>query len=87
MAAKGSEQKLVDQIVNAIHDDRFNPHLFGRLAQEQTVDTLLLEATCFLAFFEMLHIRWTAGDVTEENHNLLRIAAKVTEAWREETLT
>ena len=78
------EQKLVAQIVDAVSDRRFNPHKFGRLAQAQPLSVLCLEADAYLAFFEMLAIRWDAGDFDGSDHDLFRIAKRIAVVWQEE---
>ena len=82
--AVSKEQKLVAQIVDAVSDRRFNPHKFGRLAQSQPLSILCLQADAYLAFFEMLSIRWDAGDFEGQDHDLLRISKRIATVWAEE---
>lgn len=83
--AMGREQRLANQIVDAVCDERFSNAKFGHIAQNQPISILCLEASAFLSFFEMLSIRWDHGDMNSEDHDLLRLSKRITQAWHEET--
>ncbi len=79
------EQREVTRLVDATSDMRWNAHKFGRLLAEQPDFILLNTASSFLAFFEMLAIRYEVGDFDNaEMAKLLRISKSVRDTYYQE---
>lgn len=81
--AVDAETKAVRAMTTAVCDIRFNPYKYGRIAVEAPANVLTAQANAYLAFFEMLSLRWDAGDFEAENANLLRLSKKIVTVWQE----
>lgn len=83
--AVGREQSAVKRLTDSVADMRWDHKMFGRLAAEQPAPMTVELAGSFLSFFEMLSLRYEAGDFeNEEMRKVCRLSKRITQAWYDE---